>query len=130
MVSTDHFRQEFRSRLELTIAQGRKDLTIDCGEIYWTVPLLRDKRTLPRGSLKPWLPEVAAAEAFLSKCKKPLGSEAAGALFELRARPTVSRRHFGFKSLMHFSSYLMIVALVLIGLELAYAFYQLATFVL
>jgi len=31
---------------------------------------------------------------------------------------------------MHFSSYLMIVALVLMGLELAYAFYQLATFVL
>jgi hypothetical protein len=31
---------------------------------------------------------------------------------------------------MHFSSYLMIAALVLIGLELAYAFYQLATFVL
>jgi hypothetical protein len=31
---------------------------------------------------------------------------------------------------MHFSSYLMIVALVLIGVELAYAFYQLATFVL
>ncbi len=31
---------------------------------------------------------------------------------------------------MYFSSYLMIVALVLMGLELAYAFYKLATFVL
>jgi hypothetical protein len=44
--------------------------------------------------------------------------------------PPVSRRHIGFQALMHFSPYLMIVALVLIGLELAYAFYQLATFVL
>jgi hypothetical protein len=44
--------------------------------------------------------------------------------------PPVSRRHFGFQVLMHFSSYLMIVAFVLMGLELAYAFYQLATFVL
>jgi hypothetical protein len=51
-------------------------------------------------------------------------------LFEIRARPTVSRRHIGFQALMHFSPYLMIAALVLIGLELAYAFYQLATFVL
>ncbi len=31
---------------------------------------------------------------------------------------------------MHSSAYLMIAALVLIGLELAYAFYQLATFIL
>jgi hypothetical protein len=44
--------------------------------------------------------------------------------------PPVSRRHFGFQALMHFSFYLMIVALVLMGLELAYAFYQLAAFVL
>ena len=35
-----------------------------------------------------------------------------------------------FQVLMHFSSYLMIAALVLLGLQLAYAFYQLATFVL
>ena len=31
---------------------------------------------------------------------------------------------------MHFSAYLMIAALILLGLQLAYAFYQLASFVL
>jgi hypothetical protein len=31
---------------------------------------------------------------------------------------------------MHFSAYLMLAALLLLGLQLAYAFYQLATFVL
>ena len=31
---------------------------------------------------------------------------------------------------MHFSAYLMIAALVVVGLELAYAFYQLAMFIL
>jgi hypothetical protein len=31
---------------------------------------------------------------------------------------------------MHFSAYLMIAAVVLIGLQLAYAFYQLAAFFL
>ena len=40
MVSTDHFRQEIRSRLQLASAQGRKDLTIECGELYWTVSKL------------------------------------------------------------------------------------------
>jgi hypothetical protein len=34
MVSTDHFRQEIRSRLELASAQGRPDLTVECGELY------------------------------------------------------------------------------------------------
>jgi hypothetical protein len=40
------------------------------------------------------------------------------------------KRHFRFQVLMHFSAYLMIAALVLMGLQLAYAFYQLASFVL
>ncbi len=40
MVSTDHFRQEIRSRFQLASAQGRKDLTIECGELYWTVSKL------------------------------------------------------------------------------------------
>jgi hypothetical protein len=40
MVSTDHFRQEIRSRLQLASAQGRKDLTIECGELYWSVSKL------------------------------------------------------------------------------------------
>jgi hypothetical protein len=31
---------------------------------------------------------------------------------------------------MHFSAYLMIAALVIMGLQLAYAFYQLASFAL
>ena len=35
-----------------------------------------------------------------------------------------------FQTDMHFSFYLMIAALVLMGLQLAYAFYQLAAFVL
>ena len=34
----------------------------------------------------------------------------------------------GFKSRMHFGYYLMIAALVLMGLEVLYALYQLATF--
>lgn len=37
MVSTDHFRREIRSRLELASAQGGKDLTIECGELYRSV---------------------------------------------------------------------------------------------
>ena len=40
MVSTDQFRQEIRSRLELAGAQGRQDLTIECGELYWSVSKL------------------------------------------------------------------------------------------
>jgi hypothetical protein len=37
MVSTDHFRQEIRSRFQLASAQGRKELTIECGELYRSV---------------------------------------------------------------------------------------------
>jgi hypothetical protein len=47
-----------------------------------------------------------------------------------KLRPTNSGRLFLFQSPMHVSSYLMIAALVLMGLQLAYAFYQLASFVL
>lgn len=36
----------------------------------------------------------------------------------------------GFQPLMHFSFYLMIAALVLVGFEVAYAIYQLTLFVL
>jgi len=39
-------------------------------------------------------------------------------------------RNIWFKVLMHFGFYLMIAALVLVGLEVAYALYQLASFVL
>ena len=34
MVSTDQFRQEIRSRLELASARGGVALTIECGELY------------------------------------------------------------------------------------------------
>src|SRR5271169_1687673 len=34
MVSTDHFRREIRSRLELATTRGGHDLTIDSGELY------------------------------------------------------------------------------------------------
>jgi hypothetical protein len=34
MVSTDHFRQEIRSRLELASAEGGQGLIIECGELY------------------------------------------------------------------------------------------------
>jgi hypothetical protein len=40
MASTDHFRQEIRSRLELASAQGGQDLTIECGELYRSVSKL------------------------------------------------------------------------------------------
>lgn len=40
------------------------------------------------------------------------------------------RKRIGFKSFMHFSFYLMIAALVLVGFEVAYALYQLTMFVL
>lgn len=40
MVSTDHFRQEIRSRLELANSQGRQNLTIECGELYRSVSKL------------------------------------------------------------------------------------------
>jgi hypothetical protein len=40
------------------------------------------------------------------------------------------KQAFLFQAPMHVSSYLVIAALVLMGLQLAYAFYQLASFVL
>jgi len=50
-----------------------------------------------------------------------------GAWLEIPGGPKVE---FGFKSFMHFSYYLMIAALTLIGFEVIYALYQLASFVL
>jgi hypothetical protein len=40
MISTDRFRQEIQSRLELAGAQGGRDLTIECGELYRSVSKL------------------------------------------------------------------------------------------
>ena len=56
------------------------------------------------------------------------GSAARVAVFEA-SRPH-QEEDFRFQVLMHFSAYLMIAALVIMGLQLAYAFYQLASFVL
>ena len=40
MVSTDHFRQEIRSQLELATVRGSQNLTIDSGELYKSVSKL------------------------------------------------------------------------------------------
>ena len=40
MVSADHFRHEIRSRFQLASTQGRKDLTIECGELYQSLSKL------------------------------------------------------------------------------------------
>jgi hypothetical protein len=40
MVSTDHFRQEIRSRLELASAEGGQELIIECGELYRSISKL------------------------------------------------------------------------------------------
>jgi hypothetical protein len=44
------------------------------------------------------------------------------------AKSAWAAKGIGFKSGMHFGYYLMVAALVLMGLEVLYALYQLATF--
>jgi hypothetical protein len=48
---------------------------------------------------------------------------------DLARYPLGPQEAFGFKSLMHFNFYLMNAALVLLGLEVIYALYQLAKLV-
>jgi hypothetical protein len=68
-------------------------------------------------------PSVPIAEAFADiRCSG--ASEFDSGFRAVRAK------HFGFKSLMHFSYYLMIAALTLVGFEVVYALCQLAAFVL
>jgi hypothetical protein len=67
----------------------------------------------------------AAAEAFLSKCRRVRRSATRLERYCGFATHRL-KKIFGFQALMHFSSYLMIAAMVLMGLQLAYAFYQLA----
>ena len=76
----------------------------------------------------------AAAEAFSFLV---VDAQFAGGLslptrFEFGLRPGAqfarAAKGIGFKSRMHFGYYLMIAALVLMGLEVLYALYQLATF--
>jgi len=74
----------------------------------------------------------AAAEAFLFKAGEVFaGRSFFHARIELGSRPERrGRRNYLVKSLMHFGSYLVIAALVLTGLQVLYALYQLATFML
>jgi hypothetical protein len=55
-------------------------------------------------------------------------SDAYRVWFTARRDSARAARGIGFKSLMHFGYYLMIAALVLMGLEVLYALYQLSTF--
>jgi hypothetical protein len=75
----------------------------------------------------------AAAEAFLFSCRRVFRrglSLPTRIEFGLRpgARSARVAKGIGCKSGMHFNYYLMIAALVLMGLEVLYALYQLATF--
>jgi len=76
----------------------------------------------------------AAAEAFLFSCRRIfrrglVPSDALSSLVYGLARDSArAAKGIGFKSRMHFNYYLMIAALVLMGLEVLYALYQLATF--
>jgi hypothetical protein len=53
-----------------------------------------------------------------------------GFWFTSQRDPRARQEAFGCKLFMHFGFYLMIAALVLMGLEAIYSLYQLATFVL
>jgi hypothetical protein len=76
----------------------------------------------------------AAAEAFLFLVarrmvrRRLVPSDAYRVWFTARRDSARAARGIGFKSLMHFGYYLMIAALVLMGLEVLYALYQLSTF--
>jgi len=51
-------------------------------------------------------------------------------LFEVFLREQSVQEGFLVLTLMHFSSFLMIVALAVLGVQLAFALYQLVTFVI
>jgi hypothetical protein len=68
-------------------------------------------------------PSVSIAEGFAGLLFFPTYRSLLGVASGPRAAS-------GFKSFMHFSYYLMIAALTLIGFEVIYALYQLASFVL
>jgi hypothetical protein len=72
----------------------------------------------------------AAAEAFCSNCRRVCRHSFFKRIGVWLGIPSGPRAAFGFKSFMHFSYYLMIAALTLIGFEVIYALYQLASFVL
>ena len=75
----------------------------------------------------------AAAEAFLFSCRRIfrrglVPSDVYRVWFTAWRDSARAAKGIGFKSRMHFNYYLMIAALVLMGLEVLYALYQLATF--
>ena len=75
----------------------------------------------------------AAAEAFLFSCRRIfrrglVPSDAYRVWFTAWRESARAAKRIRCKSGMHFGYYLMIAALVLMGLEVLYALYQLATF--
>ena len=72
----------------------------------------------------------AAAEAFCSSCRRVCRHSSFQRVGVWLGIPSGPRAAFGLKSLMHFSYYLMIAALTLVGFEVIHALYQLAAFVL
>ena len=72
----------------------------------------------------------AAAEAFCSIAEEVAGLSSFQRIGVWLKSPNGPRQAFGFKSFMHFSYYLMIAALTLVGFEVIHALYQLAAFVL
>jgi len=91
----------------------------------WKPPVKKrfaTKASLPRRR-RPFF--LVADEYFAGGLSLPTRIE-----FGLRpiARSARAAKGIGFKPGMHFNYYLMIAALVLMGLEVLYALYQLATF--
>lgn len=60
----------------------------------------------------------------------PENSSISGARSSLARGFAAAQEGIRFPAIMHFSSYWMIAAMVIMGLQLAYAFYQLAAFFL
>jgi hypothetical protein len=89
---------------------------------------VRDKSVLPRRR-RPFhfcLPTHGfAGGLFLPTC---IEFDLRLGVISARAAKAVGSDPIGFTSRMHFGYYLMIAALVLMGLEVLYALYQLATF--
>jgi hypothetical protein len=72
----------------------------------------------------------ARAEASFSNCQTFVGQRDVLILVRRLSRGQSVHEGILVSTLMHFSSFLMIVALVVLGVQLAYALYQLVTFVL
>lgn len=89
---------------------------------------VRDKSVLPRRR-RPF--HFCFADAWFRRRLVPSACIEFGlrlGAISARAAKAVGSDPIGFTSRMHFGYYLMIAALVLMGLEVLYALYQLATF--